>query len=288
MLEASGHFNIVTARHVICYDELGRRGADREGVRRCLRKRFEDLGLSTRGVDVVRLSPDTPEEYGFILDNLGLGLNITGRNFRAFQRICELIQRDAGKHRPLLLKNPTDFGNERRIKSLMPESKFVHIHRNPFHTISSSFRMITGSTNGRSDFLAMLSRRYVNFVESEFPPRLLRLVSKRCPSVVVKALIHNASWVTSLYLRNRSAVSPEDRIDIQYEELCDRPNETIARILTHFGFADRGLDYRGMIGKHASRVASEVAADRNLIIRKLSNYAAAVGYDLSELVEEMN
>jgi hypothetical protein len=148
--------------------------------------------------------------------------------------------------------------------------------------------MITGSVSGRSAYLGMLSQRYVNFVESEFPPRLLRLVSERWPSVVVRALVYSTSWFTSHYLRNRSAVPPEDRIDIQYETLCDRPNETIARILANLGFAGCRRDYPGMIGENASRVAPEVAANRDLILRKLSDYAAAVGYDLSELAEQLN
>ncbi len=286
MLAASGCFNVVTARHVICFDELRDGRVDRERSRARLQKRFERLRLSTRGVDVVRLGPDTPEEYGFILDNLlGFGAAITRRNFPVFRHICEVIQRDCGRDRRLLLKNPWDFGNGRLIKALMPGAKIVYIHRNPFHVLGSRFRLDRVAVSEPSAYLSMLCERYREFMDSDFPLRVVRALWDRYPGLIARWLVHQTSWSTSGYLRSLSSVPPEDRIHIRYETLCAHPNETMGAILSHFGVDGATRDYGAMIGTHASRVPAEIAAQRDLVVRKLSGYAAAVGYALPELAE---
>lgn len=284
MLAASGCFNIVTARHVICFDELRNGRVNREESRERLRKRFEQLGLSTRGVDIVRLGPDTPEEYGFILDNLLLsGAAITRRNFPAFRSVCEVIQRDHGRDRPLLLKNPWDFGNGPLVKELMPGAKIVYIHRNPFHVLGSRYRLDLIALRKPSVYLSMLSERYAAFVRGGFPVQLVRLLCDKRPSLFARWLVHHIAWMASAYLRSLSSVPQEDRIDIKYEDLCERPNETIAVILAHVGVDGSRWDYGDMIGSHTSRANPQVAAQRDLVIMKLSEYANAVGYDLPRL-----
>ena len=287
MLAASGCFNIVTARHVICFDELRCRHLDKVRSRQWLGERFEQLGLCTRGVDILGLRPDSAEEYGFILDNHHSGTLITRRNFPMFRSVCELIQGDGGKGRSLLLKNPFDFGNGRRIKTLMPDAKIVFIHRNPFHVLGSLYRLVVIGVTRPSAYLAMLSERYDAFIRSEFPLRVARLLCERWPGLLARGLVYQTRILTAGYLRSLSSIPAEDRIDIRYETLCQHPNETIAAILARFGFKGRSLDYRSMIGARASCVPPEVAAQRNLVVRSISSYAAAVGYDLPTLAERL-
>jgi len=146
MLAAAGHYNVLTARHVVCFGRLRNGSSSRERTRSLLHERLARLGVTSRGVDGVDLSPDTLEEYSFILDNLHAGVSITRRNFHVFRSVLEAIRRDADERRPLLLKNPWDFGNGRLIKSLMPDARIVYIHRNPFHTLSSLHRAILAAT----------------------------------------------------------------------------------------------------------------------------------------------
>ncbi len=287
MLAASGCFNILTARHVICFDELRYGWLDRKQSWERVHERFEQLGLATRGVDIIRISPDTPEEYGWILDNLHAGPMITKRRFHVFRSVCEVIQRDSGRERRLLLKNPWDLRNGRLIKALIPGAKIVYIHRNPFHVLSSLYRLNIVAATHPSAYLAMLSERYASFLESDFQVRAARVLVEKCPGLLAQWLICQASWLTSGYLRSLSSVPREDRIDVKYETLCGRPNETIEAILCKFNFDGRSVDYRTMIGRRASSVSPEVEAQRDLIVRRLSGYAASVGYDLTELAERL-
>ncbi len=104
------------------------------------------------------------------------------------------------------------------------------------------------------------------------------------PVVVSTGALDYAAWLprTTLHIR---ADSGGDRIDVQYETLCQQPNETMAAILAFIGIDASRTDHRGMIGAHASRVAPEIARERAFVVGKLSDYASAVGYDLAILAK---
>jgi len=284
MMAAGGSFNIVTARHVIHFDELRRSTNGRGPDRQRLRERFDRLGISSRQVDRVGATPDTPEEYGFLLDNAGGGVSLTMRNFPLFQRICETVQGNHGLDRPLLLKNPWDFGHGDTIRTLLPDCRFVYIHRNPLHVLSSLYRFVTEAVAHPSAYLSLLSDRYRLFVESEFPLRAARLVCGRGPRWLAKAMIYHTARLASGYLRSISKFPSEARIDIHYETLCSSPNATMSAILAHAGVAGGLCDYQAMIHVNPLRVADEIAAEADLVLTKLTPYAAAVGYDLRRLV----
>lgn len=287
MLAATECFNVVTARHVILFDRIRHGRVGREQSRRELQARFERLGLHDRGVDIFGLSPDSPEEYVFILDNLHAGPAINARNFHVFRHICEVVQRDSGNGRELLLKNPWDFGNIRRVKALLPGARVIYIHRNPFHILGSLHRLVLIAVTQPSAYLAMLNDRYEEFVRSEFPMRVARLLCDKYPRLLARALIYQVYWLTSGYVRHRMTVPQQDQIEIRYESLCERPEETITAILAHFGLQGRPLDYSRMIGARASRVGPVVASQRDLVLKMLSPYAAAAGYDLHKLAESL-
>ena len=50
------------------------------------------------------------------------------------------------------------------------------------------------------------------------------------------------------------------------------------------GYAGGVRDYQAMIHVNPPRVADEIAAEADLVLTKLTPYAAAVGYDLPRLM----
>lgn len=285
MLAASGCFNIVTARHVICFDELRNGTHDRERARCRLSAWFEDHGLADRGVDAVSLGPDTPEEYGFILERCGVGVSITRRNFRVFQMICTAIARDHDQLRPLLLKNPWDFGHGRLIRELVPGAKIVYIHRNPFHVLGSSVRMLQKAVEAPHPYLAALSDGYRRLVESEFPWRVAQRFAAAAPGLLALALIRIADRSARGYMGSVQADLGHRWIDVRYETLCERPDETIREILSHCGLVGGGVDYASMIGRHSSRVDPAIARRKHRVVSSLNSYASVVGYDMLKLAD---
>ncbi|MDO8631473.1 MAG: sulfotransferase, partial [Phycisphaerales bacterium] len=238
-----------------------------------------------RDVDAVDVHPDTPEEYGFLLDNLHAGLAITRRHLGVFRYICETVRRDQPPQRTLLLKNPWDFGNAATIRTLIPEARFVFIHRNPLHVLSSLYRLIVSAVTRPSAYMAQLSDPYRAFIDGEFPLRLARTICRTSPGFIVRGIVLHAAHQAARHLRQRAALGAA-AMDIHFDALCDRPSETIAAILDLLRLNGARHDYRSMIGPHRSSVASEIASHREQIIRRLGAYAAAMGYDLPRLFTE--
>ncbi len=287
MLAAAGCHDVVTARHVVCFGRLRNGSSSRERTRSLLREKLDRLGVSSRGVDGVDLSPDTLEEYSFILDNLHAGLSITRRHFHVFRSVIEAIRRDTGEDRPLLLKNPWDFGNGRLIKSLMPDARIVYIHRNPFHTLSSLHRAVIAATAQSHSYLALLSNRYRTLTDSGFPWRLLRRLNVAETGLLARSLVLYAAWLARGYLKSARLDSHNDRIDVRYEDLCRRPNDTMRGILAQLRVDGDHVDYGAMIGAHTSRVTPQVARQRDFLVERLRGYGARVGYDLPRLAADL-
>jgi hypothetical protein len=348
---ASGAFNISTAWHVICFDELRRGVDDPAASRQRLQERFAAAGLTPRGMDIVKIGPDTPEEYGFVLAGRGLGMRITRRSLPVFEEFCEVVRRypaaggkgfpvaevregiHAGARfpsrttemqdshpavcgkgfplaevregilapaalapaappadRPLVLKNTWDFGNAARIKALVPGARFVFIHRNPVQIVSSLYRVVRKAVLKGFPYLELLSDRFRRFAAGGVPLRLARLLCARMPGLLARGVVHFVAHQARGHLRGLSVLNTTDYIDVRYEDLCAHPNETMARLLAFAG-VDPGaaggppVDYRPMIGPHATHVEAEIIDRRRLVVRRLARYATAIGYDLSTLGE---
>ena len=96
MLARTGCFHVVTAHHVICWDEFANGACDRDLSRQRLRARFQKLGLTHRGIDAVEISPDLPEEYGFILDRVGSSFKTRASNVVWLANLIDLLSNEDG------------------------------------------------------------------------------------------------------------------------------------------------------------------------------------------------
>jgi LPS sulfotransferase NodH len=287
MLAQSGHFDVLTATHVIYYDKCRADPAVHTACRRQLQERFEQLGLTSRGTEAVRLGPDTPEEYGFVLDNHGVGVRLTRKNLPLFQQMLRAIRSTPDAHRRPLLKNPWDFSNACLIKQLLPDAKFIFIHRNPFHVISSMYRLAVSSIRQPEPYTAMLHRRYHRLSRGWLRRRVADRAIEWAPGLLVRGLLAWVQRSTTGYLRNWPLIPPADRCDVTYEQLCQDPNASVEAILRRLGIQAGACDYRPGIAPRGPRVAEPIATRRDLVIRKLHDYAAAVGYDLRALASQL-
>ncbi len=287
MLARTGSFDILTAYHVICFGEylLGRRNHEAQRIR--LGCQFESMGLKCRGGEAVQLSSCTPEEYGFILDNYSGALHLRRENYPLFRQIARMIWEDTRSGRRLLLKNPWDFGNAQMIKSLLPEAKFIFIHRNPFHVLSSMQRLVVSTVNDPDPYTAMLHDRYRRLKDGRIRRHAARWCVASLPGLVVTGLLRWVQRATANYLRNLSAIPCEDRIDVSYESLCEDANGSMARILSFLDCPSAAVDYKPLVAFRDRPVAAVVAQKRSLIVRKLADYSAAVGYDLPSLAKAL-
>jgi hypothetical protein len=75
LLNMTQCYNVVTAYQIICYNSILAHHAlgTREQMREELAERFTALGLTNRKIDGVQVTPDLPEEYGFLLSKMHNG-----------------------------------------------------------------------------------------------------------------------------------------------------------------------------------------------------------------------
>ncbi len=274
MLSVMGHWNTLSAWHVAGYDDIREGKIEHDVLRSNITKRLADAGMETRGVDAVMAGPETREEYCFIMDNKGFGNELTPRAFPLFQEICATVQGTYLSQRPLLLKNPWDFGNGHVIQKLIPSARFVYIHRHPTETVSSMWRFLHAALQEPNPYLEMLSRRYREITHSRWKMGLLGNAVRHCPGSFIDALIWWFGGKCDGYLKSNSSIPLQKRIDITYDELCEHPNETMARIRQHFDVADNGTDYSSMISRRKAVCDHLVTAKSRKIERRMRKYVS--------------
>jgi hypothetical protein len=279
LLAESGCWNSLNAWHVIRYDEIKIGKVSHATSRESLRNQFAALGLQTREVDSVEIDPETKEEYGFILDNHGQGLQITRNNFPFFREICDTIKSTYDRQSPLLLKNPWDFGNATTIKALIPSARFVFIHRNPVHVVSSMWRFVRLEILQPMPYLSLLSNRYKRLTRSHLRFPLARFAVHKCPSWLVRLLIIWVSRQTKAYLTSCASIPREDRVEIRYEDLCLDPQRIMNRILKDLEVSGREVDYASIVGGQASRTEIIVSRQEQFLRRKLAVYYKRFGWN---------
>ncbi len=276
MLTHTGCWNTLWAWHVISFDEIESPDVDLAHSQDNLLKRFADAGLETRGVDAVKVQLETKEEYGFILDNRRQGAKITRKNLPLFHQIGKSVQRTFPEQRPLLLKNPWDFGNAPLIKELIPSAKFVYIHRPPEEAVSSMWKFLSQALLKKNEYMAMLSTRYEKLNRTRLKLGLMRRFITRHPQWFVKILVRWLGKCCDRYLNSVGQIEEHDRIEITYDQLCAAPDATIAAILSHLGMTGANVDYSAMIERRGGRIDDLVKAQLPAIERRFAAYTRHV------------
>jgi hypothetical protein len=289
LLHASGCFNVLTAYQVINYDEvlanfLG--GTETEAKRR-LAERFRAAGLTTQGIDNVELTPDSEEEYGFVLHE-GTTLDsllarrdpiLTERNLPKFVEACRKVQFTEDPARPILLKNPWDYANFLEVKRLVPDAKLVILHRHPARTVNSQLKAVRQLTAARNEYIAMLSPAYVRAFRRPLLMRLARWLFDPKRRSGLKGIIRRHAKSVRLIHARAAEVPAADRYEVRYEDMCAKPNEVVNAVLGWLGLeGDAKVDYAAMVETRAGKLLPEVAARQDDLAGRLADYYAAHGY----------
>lgn len=195
-----------------------------------LRPFLEKTLPMTRGVDQVAVTPNSPQEDEIPLANLQLlsvfhalyfprkfserfhrGVFFDGASAARIERwereLCLFLRKVARQQRKprILIKNPVYTARARRLLSIWPEAKFLHIYRNPYDVFASSVHY----------FSEMLSR----------------LSLQRVKNLDVAAFVLGAypRMLDALY-EETSALPPTQYCEICYENLEQNPLEELERV----------------------------------------------------------
>jgi Sulfotransferase family len=281
LLEMTQRFNCVTAYHLIDYEELLANHLDRrtDQAKQELARRFQELGIGGARFDGVEISPDFPEEYGFLL---GDRQQLTPRTLPRFLELARKVQLIAEADRPLLLKNPWDSRRFLYIKKVFPDSRFIFIHRNPVEVVGSLLEGMRSLLRSRNAYHALLSEGYDRLMGRPLRRALARtLFSSRFgmgPRVVGWQVARTARY----FLDNVRSLPEADHLSVRYEDLCQDPGAVIHRILAFLGLPDNHqVRYRDFIRVRERPGPPARDADPAAILRRmeLKPYLAYCGYE---------
>ncbi len=279
LLQATHRINGVTAYHVLRYRQMLARhlAGETEHAKAELARQFRAAGVVDRGIDGVRVTPDMPEEYGFAIADPGPP-RLRPANLGRFADLCRKVQFTGAPGRPRLLKNPWDFGRSRFAKRHFPESKFLFLHREPARTLNSQLNAARTMLAARNAYLAMLAPRYGLLFRRPltlFPARWLFAPGH---GLGARLLARGLTAGIESAARDRAELPGADCFGVRYEDLCARPNETVAGVLGWLGLDTSAVpDVSTMIAPRSGELLPEVERLRPTLAARLRDYYREFG-----------
>ena len=285
LLQATGAFNVVTAYHVLCYPTLlANHFASRtECAHREVAEAMRKAGIGDRGIDAVKATPDTPEEYAFILGREHASAWLPKPHANAatlplFQELCRKVQFMGDVRKPLLLKNPHDYENVPFLKDRFPSAKFLYLHRHPAKTVDSQLRAARLLFNARNPYVAMLSPSYDRLFQCPKVLAFYRTVTSPRHGLASRILVGGAIRRIRNATQQRIALSASDRFDVRYEDLCCTPNECIYAIISWLQLESGGDDLSTKAAPRERPLLGEVERLSARLAKRLQDYYAEFGY----------
>jgi len=281
ILAETKKFNTITAYHNIKYDELlynyfnEKENKAKQEINNYLMKH----GQTDRGIDKLKLSSEFKEEYRFIFTNKNYKPKINQNNLELFKQMCKKIQYISKNDKPLLLKNPYDYPNFIFIKKNFPESKLIFIHRNPLKVINSNTKSFRNLIYKKNYYSALLSKDYKKIIQN---PLLMTLYKVYLKTTTFLSCIHTVKQFrkkTDYFLENISKIDNEDYITLKYEDLCEKPDIEIEKIIKFLKIKPEGkINYSKKIKKRNVELIKELKILTPYIQKKLYKYNKYFNY----------
>lgn len=192
---------------------------------------------ATRGIDAIPAGPDTPEEYGLLINGGALRYaepDTTAATLPRLQALCAAKAEREGRERPLLLKSPPDYpAGIACLRSAFPAARFVALQRHPLRVLQSQVRAWRQAVLQRQPYLERVDRGYRALMDDG--PRRLRwgLFLHSRPGIewladtIVKAQLG--------FLTLQEAWRDGTLLTLRYEDLCADQPAGFARLSTLLG-----------------------------------------------------
>jgi len=291
LLAETGHFNYVTAYHLINYDELLRNHAEgRTAVVRAALDKDIKGKQSDRMIDRLPVGAGLPEEYRFVLaqeipdifqraKELIFAPHLTAKTKDRFVELCRKVEATADRSRPLLLKNPNDFyRNFEGIHGMFPGQKSIIIHRHPLHIVNSLVVNWDAIFKEQSHYLSMLDPQYASLFDA---PPIARTITRgflKSP-FNSRMLISGIAEGLDHYLRKIGDLPADSYVEFTYEDFCREPAPILGRIGDFLGVGLADVLAEGAIAPRRQPILPVVEKAYRRRIKALTPYLERFGYD---------
>jgi len=280
MLVSTGHFNSVTAYHIINYEELLSNYLNKKEItaKNNLTDYIKSQGQKDRGIDRLKITADFAEEYGFLLGRYSSKNNITSKNVKYFNELSKKVQFISNNNKLILLKNPWDLPNFMTIKKLIPNAKFIFIHRHPYKTLSSFIKATKLIMKKENPYTSMIYRNYKTTYENPLMLKGTRFLFSDYTPFSAIYLTKIDSKGVNYYIKNVSKLPKDDFVEITYENLCKTPNLTIKKILDFLKIKSKNKDFSSYIKPRKTNLDPNIRLLQGFIYKNMKNYFERFNY----------
>jgi hypothetical protein len=252
---------------------------------RLMRRQIEAQLPQTRFIDNVPVNPDSPQEDEIALANMspvsfyhgiyfparlerfvaeGVFFDgLSGRAVTEWQAIFRYFLRKLALHqkKPLLIKNPVYTARLAMLAAMLPQSRFIHIHRHPFDV-----------------FLSM--RNFYAKLLEEFA------LQDWDPSAIDPLIIATYRRMMEALMADKTALPPGRFIELRYDDVMAQPLAALERAWAELGLGDFEA-HRGAFEAYAAAQArfepnrfGKDAAAAGLVREQLGDWCERLGYAL--------
>jgi len=281
LLSETGAFNIVTAYHIINNKEIVYNHINKkeEKSKKDLDVFFKNLSQNDRKIDKLKITPDFPEEYGFLLSKETNNSKLTSESIDIFIRFCKKIQLISENDKPLLLKNPFDFKNFIYLSSIFPEAKFIFIHRNPVKTLNSQLRAMRILLKQKSEYMSILSPGYSKIFKNKILLEYYRFLYSSITPLRVNNAIKNLVFSTDYFLNNIKYLDDKKFMNTRYEDICDKSNDEIKKIMNFLDIAiNFNIDFAYEVKPRSIDLLKEIKDREKQIQKRMESYLKYFNY----------
>ncbi len=274
MLASTKKFNFVTAYHILNYDQLlyNKLNELEEKTIKDLENVFKEKGITNRKIDNLEITPTFTQEYVYLLIKKKKNKKINLKNFYLITEMCKKIQYISENEKPIILKNPYDFSNFLFIKKIFPHSKFIFIHRNPIHVISSNIQAWYVLLKEKNPYTALFSSYYNQIFRNPLLLYFNKIYYSSNLPIGIFGIINRATKDTKYYLNNINSLEKKDYISITYESLCKNPNKTMLEITKFLDIKSYEIDFKDFIKVRGNNITYYVKFLSKFIYRKMKLY----------------
>lgn len=279
MLGATGHFNTVTAYHILEYDNLlyNHVNNEEEKGRQNLVSLFKIKGITNRRIDRLQITPDFEQEYVYLFREKKHKNNLNSKNITLFENLCKKIMFISENKKPVLLKNPDDFPNFLFIKENFPNARFIFIHRDPIEVLSSTMRAWHILLEEKNPYTALFSKTYKETFNNPFLLLATRFYYSSFFPLALLSLIKKSYNGTKNFLEYINLIDDRSYLSIKYADLCDEPNKIMTNIMNFLKMSTK-IDFKDFIKPRKLSITPEVQRMEKYILKRMSEYNKEFGF----------
>lgn len=251
LLIMSGKVNYLSSYNVIKYDQILSNHFNNTEIKekKDINNYLTSKNIENRGMDLVEVNADLPEEYGFILRRKSGTSHLNEENHKVLKEVCAKLSILNPHNHLILLKNPYDSDNISYIKSVFPNAKFIITTRS-MRAISRSKRAAASYLfKSFSPYTSLLSDVYTEYFNNNLMRYFILFYYSNFNVFARLKIFNDIKKNQEKMFNNIDKNDTKTFFVTSYEKICENTNLEINSINDFMGIGHQSIDYSSVIYK---------------------------------------